>query len=626
MGIQFGIIVVVGGGWFLASEISGYVSPWSQAIVSGLVRYGYGMEGQKETSVVLFREEHLTELGESFPVSYDRHAEVLEALASYQPRAVFVDFAFVDNRPGRDVTPLADAICALHESGTAVFLAVPRPSSSKGGGYKLRDGFDPRCFTPVTAAVNGEDGASGVLTYGTGAWATANPGKNERCCTYVWSPAFAMYDARRSAVMGTLLDPMATPRMEIIWGHRPSALNAKWMNCGARGAGALASRLWRHAKRLIASEPPLEKAVCPQTDTITVRHLLGPVDADVRRAITGKAVFYGGSFAMAETRVASPVYDDLPGVYLHAMAYDNLVTFGDDYKRADRAGLTSSTAVNGLLLMFTALLVLVADKPPAWARRLADRLAGVRGPAKVVVATVAIGCVLTAAARPTSWSAVILSIPLLLVVGAVLHVAATRPRPTPPPRQFLRVYAGALTMLAVAVALFLAVDGAYGIEAALLVVVLPAYVAYKTFVSRDVLFMATSVVLVCAAVVSYLPPINLGPRNIVAYLLFFDLVRRLLQQADRIAGTYFDLRKQHAAAEAWGVSRDTLRAVDWLFAMCLRGDQEEIHHEDAIAPRPPDRVGFAAGRGGGHGPRDGPTGGGGLVQRNGAPHRAGRPL
>ena len=53
-------------------------------------------------------------------------------------------------------------------------------------------------------------------------------------------------------------------------------------------------------------------------------------------------------------------------------------------------------------------------------------------------------------------------------------------------------------------------DGAYGIEAALLLVILPAYFIYKALVVRDVLFTATTGLLIGAAIVSYLPPINLG--------------------------------------------------------------------------------------------------------------------
>ena len=57
------------------------------------------------------------------------------------------------------------------------------------------------------------------------------------------------------------------------------------------------------------------------------------------------------------------------------MAYDNLVTFKAAYKRADHHGLSLSSVVNGLLLLFTVVLLLLVDKPPAFARALLGQLA-----------------------------------------------------------------------------------------------------------------------------------------------------------------------------------------------------------------------------------------------------------
>ena len=135
-------------------------------------------------------------------------------------------------------------------------------------------------------------------------------------------------------------------------------------------------------------------------------------------------------------------------------------------------------------------------------------------------------------AIPTSLAAVFLLLPLLLGVVAVVHLAATHPRRPPSTRQFLKTCGLGLGVLVGATLLFLAVDGRYGIEAALLLVILPAYLVYKVLVARDVLFAATTGLLIGAAIVSYLPPINLGPRNIVAYVAFFAMARRLMQYAD----------------------------------------------------------------------------------------------
>jgi len=106
---------------------------------------------------------------------------------------------------------------------------------------------------------------------------------------------------------------------------------------------------------------------------------------------------------------------------------------------------------------------------------------------------------------------------------------------------------------------------------------------YKALVARDVLFVATTVLLIGAAVVSFLPPINLGPRNIVAYVAFFEVARHLMKRADEAARHYFRLRREQPTPEDWGVSAGVSKVVDWIFALCLRGDEETTHGETVHA-------------------------------------------
>jgi CHASE2 domain-containing sensor protein len=559
---QFLFLSAVGVVLFMFHGISLHLTPWSQAIVNGVVKYAYPADGQADTTVVLFREENLAELAESFPVSYARHAEVLEALSVYRPRAVFVDFAFIDARSPQDQARLGRAICDLNAQGKVpVYLAAPAPSLGRDDGARINAPL-LECAEAVNAQMDVERGVSGVLTYASGAGAAGSR----------WTPAFAMYDARARLDARPRLAPEDAQPMEIIWGNHASKLNESWMHCTSEPA------LW-HLFNILRENPLAAKRTCPHTNTISVVHLLGPYNERVREAVEGKAIFYGGNFQMVGDRVISPVYDDLPGVYLHAMAYDNLVTFGSTYKRADHHGLSLSSVVNGLLLLFTVVLLLLVDKPPAPAKALLGSLAAVGPWIKWLALGVALLLVGITVAFPTSLAAVLLLLPLLLGVVAVLHLAATRPSQPTSARQFLRVCALGVVILLVAAVMFLAVDTRYGIEAGLLLVVLPGYFIYKALVARDVLFVATSGLLVGAAVVSFLPPINLGPRNIVAYVAFFEIARHLMRRADEAAERYFALRRAHPRPEEWGVGAGVLGAVDWLFTLCCRGDHEETTHE-----------------------------------------------
>jgi CHASE2 domain-containing sensor protein len=558
--VQFVFLAALGALLFNFHGISLHLTPWSQAIVNAIVKYTYDPTGQQKTLVVLFREENLATLHESFPISYARHAEVLEALAVYEPAAVFVDFAFIDQRPGQDVAPLSEAICSLRASGVAVYLAAS-PLPGKAGRDGLRDGLDRSCFTPVDVQMDTEIGSSGVLTYRAckDLIGTCEP------AGLVWTPAFAM------AAPQVGLARADAQQMEIIWGNRASALNESWMDCTSDGT-------FVHLRQMLKENPLASKRKCPHTNTISVLHLLGHFDQKLKdQVVKGNAVFYGGSFEMAGDRVISPVFDDLPGVYLHAMAYDNLLTFGKDFKRAEQHGLSLSRVVNGLLLLFTIVLLLLVDQPPAFARRLLGRLGTVSPRIKWATLAVAVACVALTAFTRTSLLAILLLVPLLLGVVALLHLAATHPERRPSARQFLWSGLLGVMILLGAVLLFLGVDARYGIEAALLLVLLPGYFVYKALVARDVLFVATTVLLIGAAVVSFLPPINLGPRNIVAYVAFFEVARTLMRRADSAARRYFALRREQPDPASWGVSAGILRAMDWLFALCIRGDDEEVH-------------------------------------------------
>ena len=256
---QFLLLSIVGVVLFMFHGISLHLTPWSQAIVNGLVKYGYPEKGQLDTTVVLFREENLSELAETFPVSYARHAEVLEALSVYGPRAVFVDFAFIDARGPDDLARLGRAICDLSAGGkVSVYLAAPAPAEGKPDGARVNAPL-LECAEPVNAQMDAERGVSGVLTYANGSGHAP----------LRWTPAFAMYDAHSRVEGGPRFRPDGTRPMEIIWGNLGSPLNESWMHCSSEGA-------LRHLFHVLRENPLAAKRTCPHTNTISVLHLLGP--------------------------------------------------------------------------------------------------------------------------------------------------------------------------------------------------------------------------------------------------------------------------------------------------------------------------------------------------------------
>lgn len=75
---------------------------------------------------------------------------------------------------------------------------------------------------------------------------------------------------------------------------------------------------------------------CPATPTIPARILLEPTEADdaaIEVMIADGVVFYGAYCHGAADAMSTPLHDDLPAVFLHSTAFDNLVTLGPDALR-----------------------------------------------------------------------------------------------------------------------------------------------------------------------------------------------------------------------------------------------------------------------------------------------------
>jgi len=617
--IRLGALVLIGALLFIFHGVRSYLSPWSQAIINGIVKYTYPHLGQEETTVLLFREDNLRRLKESYPVSYGRHAMVLDALASFRPRAIFVDFVFVDERPG--ISELHDAICDVRDSGIPVYLAVMAPMKKPIEPRKKSDGtVEPwlfECAVQVSAQMAPAYGASGVLTYAHRieykppkpadskapadqasivSAASASTAKGPvPASEFLPTPAFEMAGARmKQLARSTLQD------MEIIWGNGVAPLNQAWMSECSRPGGWLP-----HLVSIVSDNPlKLGKLRCPYTRTITVAHLLlSSNDVELADAVHDRTVFYGAAFNLTGDRVSSPVFEDMPGVYLHAMAYDNLVTFGDKYKRAERQLMPFSLfgrrfsvpltlVVDVLLLLVTATIVLLVEEPPPPVQKVRERFTRLQASRKWLVLGLLTALIVVGVVTGKSYVAGF-GLLLLMIAITVLDLAPPSERPPESLQGFVVRRLLALVVPVLAVLAFILVDHGLGLEAALLLIVVPGYFVYRVVVGHDLLFAATAMLLVLAAVVLVSPPVNLGPRNVLAYVAFFEAARRLLKHADDVATQYFTLRVRHPDDAQWGSARRFMPALDQVFAVCRRtivpvdgnhDKREETHGKPAGAP------------------------------------------
>ena len=488
LAIRVVLLWIVGYGFFVFHGLSFHLTPWSQAFINAIVKHTYGTKGQSETTVVLFREENLGVLGTHYPVPYAMHAEIIRALASYQPKAVFVDFAFIDPRPTDDVAELAEALCELQRARrdrpVDIFIAAPSNAT-------VRPALE-RCTKLVNPQLENPTGVSGVLTYASHAGAPLRP-----------TPAFAL------AAPELGIDPTNAPAMEIIWGKQVADVNRRWMTCTEPSLV--------EAIGLVLQRGPLALRLgCPYARTITVQQLLNfSGDSDIRDLLRERTVLYGAGFRLTGDRMESPVYAEMPGVYLHAMAYDNLATFGRHYKRADRDSVAARVTDAALLLVAAVLLVRFPRQPSRGATTLAEFRA--------------------------------------------------------------RILVGAVAAIAIALGVLL-VAWSRGLDDGLLAVLM-AYVLYRWRGARDVgLVILTGVTLVTALVYYYI--VGLGPRNILAFLVFFEAVRHVETHLKEAAAQYFRLK---GAAPAKRHTR--LSFIDAFFSLYRESARPAVDHREKAHER-----------------------------------------
>lgn len=486
--VRVGFLWLIGWFFFVFHGLSFHLTPWSQALVNSMVKFVYPADGQADTTVLLFREENLTSLGTHYPVPYEVHGVILEELASYGPRAVFIDFAFVDRREGDDLGQFASKLCTL-ASKAQVYLAQPPGGSEGQGAYHELRTLCPS-VRPASPMRDDNYGVSGVLTYRRGM---------ETAHGFVPSAAFA-------AASGKVELPAEKEDLEIIWGNRKEKLNETWMDCGDPS-------IFDAVYKTFTKGPLATKRTCPYARTITVRHLLEPSSDSklrkeiVHKAIEGKTVFYGADFEFTGDRIDSPVYAEMAGVYLHAMAYDNLVSYKKDFKRAEHSA--STMVYEGALLLLAVWLLALfprEDAKPATRHELLRKLAF------------------------PFWA-----FPIAFLVGA-----------------------------------------AWGFDNGLLLLFL-TYVFYRAYVARDSYFLLQTVITIVSALIAYFV-FNLGPRNILSFLVFFEVVRHLQKSFKENAHEYFKLEapkpEDRYSLAAW-------RAADSFFSL-YRAPSEPHSVKEAI--------------------------------------------
>lgn len=325
----------------------------------------YSSIGRDDITVLLYDDQFIRETGNAWPISYSQHADWILRLSeddSTKPKAIFLDVTFTQKRDDNTLPILLDSLCKAKKLyGVDIYLAALH--SPNNGNLYVRDelmpGVGKGCFQLV--GVNYQPDAVDRIAWDyplhsyrdLSGW---NQGLSETGRPEEKSAALSI--ATASAHINI---PKDNDSIALVWGvhnQQPSENRPELFSyCHD------APEPWW--KRILNSNsfskflPSSEKLpTCPYNLTYSVSQLLTLPTDTLSKSLKGKYVMIGAAVSGQNDLIDSPVHGLIPGVYLHSMALDNLLTFKNDFKRSsDWNNPSLRLVILALLIILIVLLV-----------------------------------------------------------------------------------------------------------------------------------------------------------------------------------------------------------------------------------------------------------------------------
>ena len=316
-----------------------------------LGKYVYPLEGRSEYSVVLITESTLTQKGlqNSWPYSPDSYAVLLESILALKPKSLFIDIQWKSMETGEgecnkrsvvDYNRLIQTLTFYEEDDITVYLASS--GSNETGSCRL-----PKEILALVEPVSVElanskfDGISRSYQFESNGLPSA---------------ALAVCKEHFKTNCGT----ENRKTMDVIWGMQTNPLN-DWMEGASDNQAAtdysLGASFFAKGKQAIGSTRPYsnyllaEDIVNRLSDDQDVPNQDAAAYDELKVRINEKHIFLGANIIASGDYVFSPNGQVRPGVFYHAMAFDNLISYGDGFKDKE------STLVRDLLKYLTILVL-----------------------------------------------------------------------------------------------------------------------------------------------------------------------------------------------------------------------------------------------------------------------------
>ncbi|MCQ4324491.1 hypothetical protein CXK94_15735 [Stutzerimonas stutzeri] len=324
----------------------------SARLLNQLLANGYETSARQRIAVVLIDDDYLRQRDSHWPLPYAEQSKLFRQLLAYRPAAVMVDLMYsYDHSRGRNNDSsqlLGNVFERYRAAGIPLYLAstgaaqastLPELSAASRPALVSWSGYQDQY--PLAAET-----AEGWLD--TAAFALYRVHCSQHSCP-------PLPDTPRLAA--------TEPPIALQWGRGPAQEQrhvSDISQCPAQPGP------WRQTLELVLRaifwriSSPAE-TLCPYHLTITASTLATTVPEEramLRELLADRLVLVGAAIESAEDLALSPVHGQLPGVYSHAMALDNLIQYGLDYFSAPPEVFGTEIDVLDLFEMAFVLFVL----------------------------------------------------------------------------------------------------------------------------------------------------------------------------------------------------------------------------------------------------------------------------
>lgn len=332
------IVMCTLGAWLIYGDPYGLGSASERAAERAVYRLLSGLydasKSEQSILVVLFNDQSIANLypylweSNDWPLSYSDQASILTTLMSLEPRGVFYDVMWMKQRSLDGSYNRAIQHLKAMEQATQIPLWFARGTSDSN----MTEGIEQDLKSFSSLAINGWEGEGDLYPL--------HSDNTPNTATMLYNFYCEQMDCQG-------IRDVNAPSMSVRWNANSAPILLPHRNQQCRDRGSAFQLLVQTIKSVAINIIPwLEEEnqlqLCPPQRVLYVDELMAMVRSPnesererVKSIVEGSIVLVGGQIEGVQDYVLSPVHGSLPGVFFHAMALDNLITFGQSYTRED---------------------------------------------------------------------------------------------------------------------------------------------------------------------------------------------------------------------------------------------------------------------------------------------------